>query len=745
MASPFRVFRKNQKTLLAIAGVAIIFVFVLGDSLRQYGNRGRSDTSDSGRSPKDIAVKWNGGQLTNAELGQLVVQRRVVNSFLRQVEGIGYQAAQDAGGEPQSLRVPRMLGVEQPQEGVEQDVLRTHLMADAARQAGMAVSDKYLFDYLNQLGRGYVSVDMIRQIISSQVGGRGLSVDYVLDALLEEMLARNYLASYYYALETELPEDRWRDWLRLNDRIVVESVAVPAESLLVDVKDPSDAELAAFFNEYKDSEPMPQLEMGIELPSPNPGFAVPRKIATQYLLADFNQFLAKVEDEVTDAEIEKFYEDNKDPHFIRAESVLSEPGDVTEDKAETPQDSAPSSDAQPAPATNDESAREHRNPFRLAAFAEDAPAGSTAEAPNTDAPSEAPADAAPTAELAPPTEKPKDFQPLDEVRDQIRRTIAEAKVSERLEQLMTALGHELNESYTEYFGALLEADEAGKEIPLPPAKLADLTPLAQEHGLVYQKTEPASMLQLRDTPIGASVRPDLGNLPFYYSVFSRDVELYQPIATYDLDNNRYLAMKTEDIPGKVPTLDEVRDQVVRAWKLREAGKLAVKRAEALAKQAQANGGSLAEAFADDQSLLAIKTDPFAYFTIGTVSRDTQQVESFRLSEPDGIVAAGPEFMEKVFALQDGEVAAAPNHDRSIAYVVRIAEHQNTPAELQQAFLAEDYNWYGIPVMARGHFRAALGVVIDDLFKSADVKWVRDPDQVIQPEEETEADAEAAKS
>ena len=42
-----------------------------------------------GRRPNDVAVKWNGGELTNAELGQLVVQRLIVNNFLRQVEGTG--------------------------------------------------------------------------------------------------------------------------------------------------------------------------------------------------------------------------------------------------------------------------------------------------------------------------------------------------------------------------------------------------------------------------------------------------------------------------------------------------------------------------------------------------------------------------------------------------------------------------------------------------------------------------------
>ena len=76
-----------------------------------------------------------------------------------------------------------MLGPETPQQGVEQDVFRTYLMADAARKAGMAISDEYILNYLMQLGRGFVSVDTIRQIITSrEVGGRQPSIDYMLDA-----------------------------------------------------------------------------------------------------------------------------------------------------------------------------------------------------------------------------------------------------------------------------------------------------------------------------------------------------------------------------------------------------------------------------------------------------------------------------------------------------------------------------------------------------------------------------------
>jgi len=761
MASPFHSFRKYQKSFLVVAGVILMFVFVLGDPLSQYLRNNAAGPGGAGRSPNATAVKWDGGSLSNAELNQLVVQRLVVNNFLRNVEGMGYQAAIDSGAEPQPLRVTRILGVERPEQGVEQDVLRTHLMAEAARQAGMAISDDYIVNYLMQLGRGFVSVDTIRQILNSmQVGGRQASIDFVFDALRHEMLARNYLESFSYALQTELPEDRWRDWLRVNDRVTVEAVAVPAESLLVDVKEPTDAELEEFFNEFKDREPLPDTNWGIELPSPNPAFRVPQKVAVQYLKADFNQFLAKAEEEVTDAEIEKFYADNKENLFQSAGSLLGDAGDLTgveekdageektepgtaeteTDAASESSDAAPIDDANAAPAPNDGSRRASESPFRLTAFQEEGSADpATTETEPAGAPEAADKPAAAPASAA----ADQKYQPLEEVRDEIRRTIAELKVAEQLSALVNSLESKLNESYMNYLGATLDAEDAGKKAPAPPEALADLTPLAKEHGLTYEKTELATWQQLRDTEIGNSKRPEWGNTPFYAAILSPDYEPYEPVATQDLDANRYIAMKTADVPGKVPTLKEVRDDVVKAWKLREAGKLALKKAEDLAKAANDKGGSLADAIAGDSALSVIKTNPFAFFTVGSIIPETQQVRSFRLSEPDGIVAGGPEFMEVVFNLKDGAVGAAPNHNKSVAYVVKIADHQNTPAELQQAFLGEDFAWYGVPAMSRGHYETALRVLVSDMMKSAHVEWERDPDQLIQQTEEESEETEVS--
>ena len=104
MSSPFQIFRKYQKTLLVVAGVDLIFVYVNGDSLMQrVGSAAQGQQSTSGSAPTDIAVKWDGGKFTNHELGNLVFRRRVVKGFLEQLFQLGRQLALEAGADPQQL------------------------------------------------------------------------------------------------------------------------------------------------------------------------------------------------------------------------------------------------------------------------------------------------------------------------------------------------------------------------------------------------------------------------------------------------------------------------------------------------------------------------------------------------------------------------------------------------------------------------------------------------------------------
>ena len=129
--------------------------------------------------------------------------------------------------------------------------------------------------------------------------------DFMMDALREEMLARNYTASYQFAFETVSPQQRWEDWLKVNDRIVLEAAAVPAESFLVDVPEPTEAQLAEFFEAHKQREPQPDFVAQMEFPSATPGFAIPRKIDVQYIQANYDRYVEKLEDEREVAGVER--------------------------------------------------------------------------------------------------------------------------------------------------------------------------------------------------------------------------------------------------------------------------------------------------------------------------------------------------------------------------------------------------------------------------------------------------------
>ncbi len=784
MASPFRLFRKHVKPLLAVFVVLLMLSWVVGDSLMGYlgGPSGGGGGRDGALTPNAVAVTWDGGQLTNREVAELVMRRQLVNTFVRSVAAAGEQLALEAGVEPRPLRVEPVIGPETPRQGVERSVVDTKIVADLARKAGMKISDDAIVRYLDELGRGRVSREDMRGIIKRmQVGGGGATIAYVLDALRDELLARNFITSYQFSLATVTPEERWKDWLQSNDRIVLEAAPFPAEKFLVDVPEPTDAELAAFVEPTEERkysllerEPQPDARFGMELPSPTPGFATPRKIDVQYIEANYDKFLAKVENEITDVEITKFYDEHKDPLFIKLDTGRIDEAKKAEEPSgtdgeqkdaagagKTDEKTPPATDTPQPPAEagrgdagqpDGKSSSSNRgvtkSPFRLAAFQQEpgatAPAATgTPPPPTSDATSTAPAagaapatppaaGAATTAE-PPAPEKPKEFQPLDEVRDEIRRQLASERVAKQLIDLMEKIDGEVNAEFTKYFSASLNARADEKGPPPPTGTLADLKSLAEKNGLEFGTTGPLSYLELRKTPVGESIDPEARAQLSQILFGSKDLEMFQPILTVDLLGNRYLSMKTGDTPRRVPTLAEVRDQVVQAWKLRKAAEAALKHAEELTKKIGDSGTSLSDYFADDKSVEVVRTDPFSRLTGGEVSRITGQQHPLRLSEPDGVVAAGPEFMANVFELEDGKPGATLNHDKSIAYVVRVADHQLSPEALRTAYLAEANTWPALGSMIGVHMQDATRRLLDDIVSSADIDWVRPPDQVTEEE------------
>ncbi len=776
--------------MLAFFVVLLMLSWVVGDSLFNFFAGNKSSAGNS-RSATATAVSWDGGKLTNQQINEMVMRRRMLNEFLGQVEAGGQRSAYEAGVEPRPLHVQVLRGPDSTAQHVEESVVQTKLFADAARAAGMSVSDAAVVQYLDELGRGNVTREDMRTILNRMRGGGRVSIDEILASLKEEMLARNYLNSNQYAFMTVTPDQGWRDWLRVNDRVVLEAAAIPTDKYLVDVKDPTDAELTEFYDKYKDQEKGPEVAFGTtELPSARPGFRIPRKLDIQFIEANYDSYLAKAEEKVTDEQIAKFYEEHKDPMFVKADTGILEdsgakkdagktdsaaPGDKGAESSKPGSEStvAPKSDSKPAdtapPAKSEKDdtkpssekhsslrSRSSESVFHLVAFEDpakeepgakkDATADSkTAEAPATETkdtaatpPAAAGAPATPADSAAPPAaaaaatpKKPLQFDPLDQVKDVIRRQIADNNVAEELTNLTTQIDGQLDADYNKYYGEVLNAQAEKRDAPTVPKSLTDLAPLAEKFGLKVSKTGPISLLELRETPIGKSVVADTGRALWQVFFFSKEFDLYQPITTVEHpDGNHYVAVKMADTPARTPPLAEIRDEVVKAWKFQKAAEIAQKNAEELAKKAQEAKSPLATFFADDPSIKVTRTDPFSELTGGDVGVVNGQIEQspFRLSQPEGLHAPGPEFMEKVFQLKDGETAGLLSHDHTTAYVVRVVEHQPSINELRTAYLGEADTWSGLGNMIRQRFQEARSMLQQDIIGSAHLDKKRDLDK-----------------
>jgi hypothetical protein len=353
----------------------------------------------------------------------------------------------------------------------------------------------------------------------------------------------------------------------------------------------------------------------------------------------------------------------------------------------------------------------------------------------------APAASQPAGTAAAAPKKPVEYQPLSEVKDVIRRQLAETKVSKELDDTSATIWKEIDDPYEKWVGDTLAAEGNKQERPAPPKAITDLAPIAQKYGWKQGHTGPMSLLGLRDTPVGKNALIADTDTSFLQVLFtSRDLELYQPVKVRNAESkDRFVAMKTSDTPGRVPELAEVRGEVIQAWKKQKSAELAKKRAEELAKRAQDAKATLTSFFADDKSMKVVSTDPFSHLTGGDVSflGGQFQQQPFRLSQPSEIVAAGPEFLNRAFELKEGEVGVAMNNDHSIAYVIRVVKHEPSMPELRNEYLTDSMTWMGENSFLREHTTQAVSILQSGLEAQAKVKWERDPDRVKQDAERGE--------
>lgn len=698
MAGSFDIFRKYQRSLLvAVAILAMLAFFVLPPFLQMGSGVGSGDP---------VAASWSGGEIRESQIERGVAMRSVVNRFL-------IEAAAAAGRDPS--RLPLF------PEG-EEAVVRTMLVAEEAKKNGLVVSDTAINDFLAQWTNNLVRPDQLNDIISGlRLGPMAVSQHDLFEALRTELVGRNMLVMFQTGFSGDPPGWRWDYYRRLTQKATVEAVPVPVETVAAEVPAPTEQQLRAFFDRYKNELPDPR--------SDAPGFREPRRVKYEYLVAKREAFEAEAAKEVTDAEIGAYYEKNKEtmfrakPQEKAAEAPKAEATDPEGKQSDDKQPEGPKP-AEPAkPDVAPKGAAVTPGPFRQVAFKQPAAA---ADAKPADAkPADAAKESEPKAEEKTEEKPVPQFEPLEAVKDKIREQLAREKANARIDAVFTAVAGDVTRYAEDY--ALWQAKQIAS---VEPPKAPDLDVIAKKQGLEAGRSGLVTVAQAVGAGgIGQSFEfiPDPGSRfgirqqNWLDSIFGQNTMSLRPVTSRDAAGNRYLSWKTEDQAEFVPSFEKVRDNVGFSWRIVEGRGLARRKAEDIAAQASAAKQSLEATVAGREGLKMKQVGPFAWLSGGAVPGAAPFV-----TQPEGVEMPGDEFMKVVFSLEPGQTAVAFNEPRTVCYCIRLVNLEPPASELRDRFVESRSDPRRIGMVAQQEFSESFGRWIEGLEKQYGLKWNRQP-------------------
>jgi hypothetical protein len=569
----------------------------------------------------------------------------------------------------------------------------------------------------------------------------------VFDVLRTELAAQTILMLHQPAFGGTPPGWRWEQYRRLDQQAQVELVPVVVETFADQVPPPTEAALRSLYEKHKNALP--------EARSSTPGFREPHRVQYAYLVAKRGAFDEEAAKEVTDEQIAEYYEKNKVSMF-RAQPATEKPaGDApaTTDKAEPAADK-PAADkpATDKPATRSDAGASSSGPLAtLVAFKQPAGDKPAADKPVSDKPAtEKPAPEKPAADkpadgkaaeqpkaaevsekAGPAAEDPSQFEPLEKVKDEIRRRLAQQRADTRIDAIFTKVAGDLG-SYAEDFALWQARRPSGVEPPRPP----DLEKIAEKQGLGWSRSELVSAdAAVAAGGIGSSFErfSDPTN-PFGFrawldQMYGSNTMTLRPITSRDVEGNRYLSWKTEDQPEFTPSFATARADVERAWRILEARGLAKRRAEEITRQAAAKGQPLAatvqELSKDDArggGLQATEVGPFSWFAQDAVAAGGPP----RMSEPEGVSMAGEEFMRAVFSLEPGGTAVAFNEPQTVCYAIRLVAQDPAPEQLREQFVTARGDRQRTAMLEQGEMSRSFQATIEGMEKRRGLEWKRQP-------------------
>lgn len=347
MKSPFAIFRKHQKVLMVVLTGLAMFAFVIMDSFRADSSaatlpimggvigmglfgfigwrRGEAVTFGGaglaigvvvgvfimlhgGSGPKP-PIETDAGNLTRQELSNLISRRNTANEFIRlaieKADVPSYIQNNPMYAQVIEQQISRHLfGFGRDRDDINEDVLTGYLLDKEADEMGIVVSEQAVSDYINRVTNKKLSDADFAAVLKRT----RRSESEVFDAIRGELKARLAM-EMLFPQAAPSPEQYWEEYRKLGVTETLDVAAVPVADFVASAPNPTEDQLLAYFDAWKENAP--------SYPG-GPGLRQPRRVQVEYLQADFTETEKEIAKRpVSDQEIKKYYEDHREEYRNR--------------------------------------------------------------------------------------------------------------------------------------------------------------------------------------------------------------------------------------------------------------------------------------------------------------------------------------------------------------------------------------------------------------------------------------------
>lgn len=310
MASPFEIFRKNQRLWMAGAVLVAIISFVVAPMLEYFSG---AQGGQSGSNP--VVASWNGGVIRQKQVamdeGDLILANRFLGELASAVMAKGGIPAVP-GFQPEAGSV----GITQLNNSPEEVILFRRLMLSEAARHGIQFDDKAAKLFLQRFVDGKLNGSEIQAIMVKSTDRRLTMPQFtrfIKDELAFQEMERLTTSGLFYqdvrdsrvvgfpALST--PSKNWREYLRLNQTAKIKAYPVNVRDFLDKVTaTPSEKQLKELYETGRG------IIRTAGMLDSQPAFMLPATANIEFASIDLEKVIteemAKISDDVLRAEYE---------------------------------------------------------------------------------------------------------------------------------------------------------------------------------------------------------------------------------------------------------------------------------------------------------------------------------------------------------------------------------------------------------------------------------------------------------